>query len=313
MVRVLVTGSSGFVGARLSEGLRAAGYEVFGFDLAPPTSGPAWPEGSFAMGSVVDREAVMTFTRLTKPEIVWHLAGIAEPERYVQETDLVVDVTLRGSLNLIDAAVENGARFMFASTSEIYGKNAQIPFAEDSEVVLGPPSVPRWSYASAKLAVEHTLHGYARAGRIQFDVVRFFNLYGIGLRGRVVDKFLDAAAKNEPLNVHGSGHQTRSFTYLEDAVSALVGLTNLKQATNTSYNIGNPIEHISVAELASIVLEVTGSSSPIRYTGHYPFGADFQDVLDRMPDITRISNLIGWHPEWRLKDGLRDWQEKLRA
>ena len=310
-MEILVTGGAGFIGAHLVRALCARRHRVTILDLRRPAS-PASAEAapSVRTGSVTDTALVTELVQ--RAELVVHLAGIAEPLQYGADPLGTMEVNLQGSLNVARACTAAGVPIVFASTSEVYGQNPALPWAEDADRVLGSVSDVRWCYATSKAAVEHYLGAARRQRGLDYTVFRLFNVYGDGLRGRVVDAFVEQALSGGPLEVHGDGRQTRSFCYVDDAIEALVRLVEAPVHRGRTYNIGNPVE-TTVLELARLVIAATDSSSTIGFVPLSDLFDGFAEIRRRVPDISRITEDFGWSPRWTLVDGLQEMAALARA
>ncbi|MFN2115289.1 MAG: GDP-mannose 4,6-dehydratase [Anaerolineae bacterium] len=321
---MLVTGGAGFIGSHLVDRLLADGHAVFVVDDCSTGSEHNLDHHAgddhlrFVRGRVPDEELVTDISR--DIETVYHLAA-AVGVRYVVDDPLwTIETNTRGTENVLQQAVENGARVVFASTSEIYGASDAIPFAEDGQRVLGPTWIPRWSYSTSKALDEHLCFALAEHG-LDVSIVRYFNIYGPRMDpagyGSVIAKFLTQAVEGEPLTVHGDGEQTRCFTYVSEAVDATVRAATMPVALGEVFNIGSSDE-ISINELAETVLRVAdaagcyavGGGAPIgddrirHVTYEEAYGARFHDTRRRVPDVTKASEVLGWRAEIGLDDGL---------
>jgi UDP-glucose 4-epimerase len=198
---------------------------------------------------------------------------------------------------------------LIASTSEIYGKNNKVPLNEEDDRIIGHPLKSRWSYSEAKAVDESLAYFYYLESKLPIRIVRLFNTVGprqVGHYGMVVPRFVSAALKNEPLSVYGSGDQIRCFCHVDDAVRALLLVMDSDKAVGEVFNVGNN-QQISIMELAKKVIEFTGSSSTIEkiaYEKAYPEG--FEDMRRRVPDISKIKQVLGWTPEINLDQIIKD-------
>ena len=297
--QVVISGGAGFVGSSLCERFLADGWSVLAIDNL--STGKAEnvahlqgnPRFSLRIADVTEPVAVDG-----PVAAVLHFASPASPFDYAALPVETLKVGAHGTLSLLDLARAKGARFLLASTSEIYGDPLQHP---QTESYLGNVSCigPRSCYDEAKRFAEAATMAYLRTHDVDTRIIRIFNTYGPRLKpgdGRVVTAFLTQALRNEPLTVFGEGQQTRSFCYVDDLVDGIVRV--LHYGDHLPYNLGNPGE-FTVAELADIVLRLTGSSSKVE---HLPLPKD--DPTRRKPDITRAQTDLGWQPTIALEDGL---------
>jgi nucleoside-diphosphate-sugar epimerase len=299
-LKALVTGGAGFVGSHLARRLVQLGWTVSILDIADAPADLV-AVATVHRGSVLD--TALTDRLIAEADVVIHMAGIAEPMRYGEDPLGTMDVNLLGSIAVARQCAQHGRPLLFASTSEIYGVNPQVPWREDADRVLGPVSNVRWCYSSAKAAAEHYLQALRRKLDLDYTVVRFFNIYGPGLRGRVVDGFIHAALAGEPIVVHGDGQQTRCFCYIDDAVEVLVKIASQPVHHGATYNIGSEIE-TSVADLARTIIRLIGSASPLNTTPYSDLYDGFQDVIRRQPDIGAVRRDFDWSPTTSVEDGL---------
>jgi dTDP-glucose 4,6-dehydratase len=304
-MRVVVSGGGGFLGSNLCEVLTDRGDEVVCLDDWS-TGNPANIEhlrgrpGFTVIDVNVSDEASLAAAGLTGPiDAVAHLASPASPPDYHRLPLETLAVGSRGTENLLRIAHENGARFVLASTSEIYGDPQIHPQTEDywgNVNSIGPRSV----YDEAKRYAEAVSAAYRRTFDVNVGIVRIFNTYGPRMRahdGRVVSSFIVQALNGNPLTIYGDGSQTRSFCYVDDLVRGLVAMLDATEFGPV--NLGNPGEYTMI-ELAEEVLRVTGSDSKIEY---YPLPTD--DPTRRKPNIGRAQQALGWEPQVTLAEGLR--------
>ncbi len=300
-MKVVVTGCAGLIGSHLCEALTGRGDRVVGVDNfltgRPENLQPLGDSGSFTFihGDVTD---ATTFEGLGPVDAVVHLASPASPSDFVTKPLEILRVGSLGTFASIDLARESGARYLLASTSEVYGEPLVHP---QPESYLGNVNSvgPRACYDESTRFAEATVSTYRRSFGVDAAIARIFNTYGPRMRvddGRVVSNFVVQALRGDSLTIHGDGSQTRSFCYVDDQVRGLIALLDSEQMG--PINIGNPDE-FSVLELAKIVLEMTGSTSPIEYR---PMPID--DPTQRQPDITAARSLLGWEPTVPLREGL---------
>jgi len=236
---------------------------------------------------------------LPRAGFVFHLAAPVGLHRVLATPDRVITEGVVGMDRLLDAAAEAEAHVLLTSSSEVYGKKARVPFAEDDSLEPGPPTYGRWGYALMKASLEAMALARHRRGEVRAVVARLFNVVGprqTGRYGMVLPRFIRRATAGEPLIVHGDGRQTRTFLHVADAVDALLALAREGDAAGEVFNVGGS-EEISMHALAERVIEATGSASPIRllpYVDAYPEG--YEDVPRRCPDVTKLTQLTGWRP-----------------
>jgi dTDP-glucose 4,6-dehydratase len=298
MPRAVVTGGAGFIGSHLCRELVARGYEVVAVDNFL-TGRKSNLVGLLGNGVELLEHDVSLGLPVEGPvDAVLHFASPASPADYLNHPLATLDVGSNGTRHALDLAKAHAARFIMASTSEVYGDPLEHPQVESYWGNVNPIG-PRSVYDESKRFAESLTFAYHRLYDMNVGVVRIFNTYGPGLRpgdGRVVSNFLVQAMNGKPLTIYGDGSQTRSFCYVDDEVRGILALLESDHAGPV--NIGNPDE-FTVKELASTVLEVTGSSSDIVFE---PLPTD--DPVRRRPDITRARELLGWQPEVSLREGL---------
>ena len=310
MKKFLVTGGTGSIGSFVCEYLIAAGHSVIALDTASSRKVEHLFDSGrfkFVQSSVLEADTVAR--QVEACDTVIHLAAIADPKRYVSEPLNVLNVNLKGSLLLLEQCAFHKKKFVFASTSEVCGRNPQVPWSEDADRVLGAPSINRWCYSSGKALVEHYCYAYGQQENLPFVIMRFFNVYGprcddLG-QGRVIPIFLEKFLKGQPIEIHGDGQQTRCFTFIEDTANAVVELSLNDAVVGTCYNIGSDQE-ITIRTLAETMQEVGGFNNEIIYRPHQEvFGASYEDIPRRIPDVRRIKATIGWQATTSLKEGLK--------
>lgn len=305
MDRVLITGGMGFLGSHLSERLLQMGKEVWALDLFEPPFAQRLREYEhfhLVVDTILNRPTLEKL--VDRCDTVCHLAAIACPDQYVNQTRKTMDIGMRAGLEVIDLVRLTGKFLFFTSTSEIYGRNPKVPWSENDDRVLGSTEVDRWCYSTSKAALEHYIRACHLDGQLDYLTVRVFNAYGPRLRGRVLDKFVTNAVLGEPMVVHGDGTQTRSFTYVDDLIEGFVRLLEEPSAHNTVYNVGNPTE-TSILDLAKTISAIAGRSPEIEFRPHAEdMGTSYEDIQRRVPDISKIERAVGWRPSTGLDVGL---------
>jgi UDP-glucose 4-epimerase len=308
-MRVLVTGGAGYIGSHVVDRLLALGHAVTVLDdlstgnvanLARSRS-----EINFVENSILNEKLVNKLVR--RADNVFHLAAGVGVGHIVEKPLAALITNTRGAENVIEACAKHEKRLLLASTSEIYGKTSTMPMSEDDDRVLGSTTVPRWGYSTAKAIDEHLALAYAQHG-LRMSVVRYFNSFGPRLDprgyGSVVANLMRQAVDNEPLTVHGDGTQTRCFTYIDDTVEGTLRAGLDEKAEGIIFNIGNDHE-TSINDLASLVIEMTGSRSTVRHVSYEErYGKGFEDTKRRVPDVRRAATVLGFRATVELRDGL---------
>jgi UDP-glucose 4-epimerase len=314
-MKVLITGGGGFLGSHLGDGLLAAGHEVMALDIAPDLKvrhnlGKAGFR--YVKGSVFDTDLLESL--VAKADLVYHLAAVVGVEHYVEDPFHVLNVNVNGTQNVLKFAHRYDKRVVFASTSEVYGKSRDTPFREDGDRLLGSTEIDRWCYSTSKAVGEHYCFAYGKLG-LPVVIVRFFNAYGPRLDridvGRVITIFMGQLLRGEDLTVIGDGKQTRAFTYVDDAVLALVRAGTLPEAVGRIFNIGTDRE-TTILELAETMIRAhPGTGSRVKLVRQEDvYGESYEDIPRRFPDITRMRTILGVEPQVPLEEGLRrtiDW------
>lgn len=319
MQRVLITGGAGFIGSHLAEALVAKGKEVFAIDdlstgslanLAPFRHHPRF---HFVQASIRDTGELKRV--MDQVDFVYHLAAAVGVELVVKSPVYTIEDNVRGTESVLTAAAERGVGVLLTSTSEVYGKSNHETFREDDDLVIGPPTFGRWSYACSKLLDEFLALAYWREKQLPVFVVRLFNTVGqrqTGRYGMVLPRFVQAALRDEPISIHGDGKQTRCFCHVSDVVRALVELPLQERAVGQVYNIGSH-EEVSILEVARRVKLLTESRSDLRlipYEEAYAKG--FEDMRRRVPSTEKIYQLMGWQPTKNLDQILHLMVEQMR-
>ena len=310
-MKFLVTGGAGFIGSHLVENLITRGGQVVILDDLS-TGMPknlANVEGKFIFhkGNILDRSIVEKL--VAECDYVIHLAAALGVLNIVKNPLESLKTNLQGSEIVLEACDKFRKPVLIASTSEVYGKNIKEALKETDDRILGHPLKSRWSYSEAKAVDESLAYFYYLENKLPIRIVRVFNTVGprqVGNYGMVVPRFVNAALKNEPLSVYGTGDQIRCFCHVNDAVRALLLIMDSDKAIGEVFNVGNN-QQISIMDLAKKVIEITGSTSSIEkiaYDKAYPEG--FEDMQRRVPDISKIKQVLGWSPEINLDQIIKD-------
>lgn len=310
MKNILVTGAAGFLGSYICEELLKLGHWVTAIDMASGEKIEHLMNNkrfNFIQDSVCDLSLMKH--QMRDKDMVFHLAAIADPLKYVTNPLNVMEVDLLAAINIFKIAAENKVKIIFSSTSEIFGRNRNVPWQETDDRILGATSVYRWCYSTSKAACEHFLFALRKQEGTPFVIYRFFNVYGPKLddlgHGRVIPVFLKQFLYGEDVTVHGDGRQTRTFIYVGDAIDAMIKLAFCKKAENEVFNIGTAKE-CSMYELAKVIKKIGNFKSKIKFIEHKDiYGKGFEDISRRVPDITKIKKYIKWRPKISLGEGIR--------
>lgn len=312
-MNVFITGGCGFIGSHLAERLLARGDRVLVLDdlstgrmenIAHLIGKPGF---DYRIGSALDLPLVTEL--VDRCDVTVHLAAAVGVRLIVERPVHTIETNVRATETVLAAAAKKQKLVVVASTSEVYGKSTQIPFREDQDLQLGPTSHSRWAYACSKALDEWLALAYATEKGVPVIVVRFFNTVGprqTGRYGMVLPNFAQQALANEPITVYGSGDQSRCFGHVNDAVEGLLRLVETKQALNEVFNIGST-EEVSILQLAERVREEAGSSSEIRRIPYSEaYAAGFEDMMRRVPDVSKLERVTGFRPRTPLSQIIAD-------
>jgi len=320
MSNVVVTGGYGFIGSHLVSALLARGDSVTVFDFAKNTRDTSidfdtHPNFRFVQGDVTDL-AALGQALTPGVDTVFHLAAVVGVKNYLNDPLRVLDVNVIGTRNVLELSHRNGTRVVFASTSEVFGKNPNPPFAEDDDRVLGSTRTARWSYSTSKAMAEHLVFAMHSAHGLPVTVVRYFNVYG----PRQAPIFVVSQSIHRILNGHApllydSGDQTRCFTYVDDAVAGTLLAADSDAAIGAAFNIGSMTETSmrDVVDLAIKVADVDTVSSAEGVDTETRFGGRYEDIPRRIPDSTKAQRELGWRLEVTVEEGIRRTVEWARA
>jgi len=320
-MKILITGVAGFIGSNLAKKLIEGGNKVFGIDnlsygsLKNLDDVIKHPNFTFILGDLANP----LLLNGAKSDVVVHLASQKIP-RYTSALRTVEEnyLMLR---NIIHICLQNKSKLVFASTSDVYGKNNDLAFNEESDIVLGPTPVKRWAYASSKLIGEHLIIANHDEYDMEYSIMRFFGSYGpnqnITWWGGPQAIFIQNILEGKPIEIHGDGSQTRTFTYVDDTVQGIIKCIFEEKSKNEIFNIAsNPDEEICIKDLGyKIWYLMNGQESvpDMRFVPYSNFGK-YEDVLRRVPDITKIKTYLGYKPVYNLQEGLKktiEWQKNL--
>ncbi len=320
-MRYLITGGSGFLGGRFVKRLLEEGNEVTVYDnLSTGQSNNLGPfkdnkDYSFAKGDIRDKESLRK--AMTKDiDAVLHMSAIVGVKEYCKDPLNVVDVNVVGTRNVLEFALENEMKVMFASTSEVFGKNPSAPWKEEGDRVLGSTKVDRWSYGTSKAMCEHMIFAMNKNHGLKTVIVRFFNAYGPGQPPYfVISQSVQKVLRNEQPLLYDSGKQTRCFTFADDAIEGTMLALKSKKAEGDVFNIGSNKE-TSVKEAIELIIELAGKKGKLTWKNldtkkHY--GNTYEDIPRRVPDVSKAKRVLGWEAKTSLRDGLKktiEWSKQ---
>jgi UDP-glucose 4-epimerase len=303
-MKVLITGGAGFIGSHLAERLLARGDEVHLLDDLSTGSienivlVKNHPNLTYHIDTI--RNYRLTAELVDMCDIVYHLAAAVGVRLIVESPVSTIETNIRGTDIVLSLAAKKRKRVVITSTSEVYGKRNRVPFSEDDDLVMGPTNKGRWSYACSKAIDEFLAIAYWKEKRVPTVIARLFNTVGprqTGRYGMVIPNFVQQALTGQDITVYGDGTQTRCFTHVSDVVAALISIAEHPQAVGEVYNIGSDHE-ITMLELAERIKQLTESASNIVFVPYdQAYEAGFEDMMRRVPDISKIRALIGYNPK----------------
>jgi UDP-glucose 4-epimerase len=313
-MKVLITGGGGFVGSHLADAFVARGDDVSILDTGSVNKVRhlmGKPNFHYIRDSIFNVEILEGL--ISRADLVYHLAAVVGVEYYVGDPYEVLNVNVNGTQNVLKLAFKHGKKVVFGSTSEVYGRNPKIPWREDDDRVLGSTRIDRWCYSTSKSVGEHFCFAYHKMG-LPVTITRYFNAYGPRLDkidvGRIITIFMGQVLRNEPVTVIGDGLQTRCFTYIEDVIKATIAAGIAPNTDGDVFNIGTAVE-TPILELARTMIDIAGSSSTVKFVSQESvYGSSYEDIPRRVPDNTKMMEVLGVKAETSLAEGLRrtiDW------
>jgi UDP-glucose 4-epimerase len=310
-VKVLITGGAGFIGSHLCDALVAKGEEVVILDNLSTGSknNIAHLEGKIQVfqGDIRDQNLVESLIK--DCDLVLHMAAALGVENILENPVESISTNYQGSEIILKATVKYNKRILISSTSEIYGKNPKQLLSETDDRIIGTPQKLRWSYSDAKALEEAAAHHYYVTKNLPVTTVRFFNTVGprqSGKYGMVIPRFVESALSDNPVKIFGDGTQSRVFCHVTDTVKAIILLLESSKAIGEVFNIGG-IEEISIRHLAEKVIKLTKSNSIINFTPYTDaYGTGYEDMIKRVPDISKIHKYVGWSPKVSLDQIILD-------
>ncbi len=318
-MKVLVTGGAGFIGSHLCERLLERDHEVHIVDdlstgsVANFQHLKSHPGFHYCIDSITNHALMAEMVDLC--DVIYHLAAAVGVRLIVDSPVRTMETNIRGTEIVLELAEKKRKRVLITSTSEVYGKREHIPFREDDDLVLGPTNKGRWSYACSKAIDEFLAIAYWKEKKVPTVIVRLFNTVGprqTGRYGMVIPNLVAQALSGEKITVFGDGNQSRCFTHVNDADDAIIKIADHPEANGEVYNIGSQQE-ITILDLAKRIKELTRSDSQIVFIPYeQAYEEGFEDMMRRVPDLTKANRLIGYTPRVQLDQILRSVIEDVR-
>ena len=319
-MKVFITGGAGFIGSHLADALLAAGHHVSVLDdlstgqmsNIDPLVGKRGFE--YKIGSVIDEPLVGEM--VDRADVTVHLAAAVGVRLIVEQPVHTIETNVHGTEVVLGAVGRKKKKVVIASTSEVYGKSAKVPYAEDDDLTMGATVNSRWAYACSKALDEWLALAYWREKKVPVIVTRLFNTVGprqTGRYGMVLPNFAGQAVRGEPITVYGSGEQSRCFAHVKDVVTALIKLIDTPTAVGQVYNIGSDRE-VTINKLAEMVRDAAGSRSEIHHVPYSEAYAEgFEDMQRRIPDVRKLERTIGMRPATTLEQIIADVVAEQKA
>ena len=317
--KIMITGVAGLIGSHLVEKLLDLGHEVHALDVVDLSSSRNLYEVRdregfyYYQGDIRSGDDLEEFFQ-ADAAVIYHLASVVGVNRYMEDPLSLIDIGVMGTRALIGLCHKYGVRMLFASTSEVYGRNPDIPWAETDDRVLGATNVDRWSYSTAKALCEHMLFGMHHKDNWPMSIVRFFNVYGPRQNPiYVVSKSIHRVLNGHQPDLYDGGSQTRCFTFIDDVIDGIILAGTSDKAIGEVVNLGNPVEN-SMSEVVDAVLEAADSDfEPIHILTNEKYGSVYEDIPRRVPSVTKAFELLGWEPKTSMREGVQKtvkWAKK---
>jgi len=319
-VKVFITGGAGFIGSHLAERMLADGHQVLILDnlstgsMSNIESLIGQPGFDYRIGTVIDPPLVAEL--VDRCDVTVHMAAAVGVRLIVEQPVHTIETNVHGTEVVLDAVARKQKPILLASTSEVYGKSQHVPFSEEDDLVMGPTSHSRWSYACSKALDEWLGLAYVREKKVPVTIARLFNVVGprqTGRYGMVLPSFAAQAVAGQPITVYGTGDQSRCFAHVNDAVEAIQRLLADPSTVGQVFNVGSDRE-VSINDLAEMVRAEAASDSPIVHIPYdQAYAEGFEDMDRRVPDLTRLQNAIGYKPATPLEQVIADVVAEQRS
>jgi UDP-glucose 4-epimerase len=308
-LRYLITGGAGFIGSHLAERLLDRGDHVVLLDNLSTGSMEnirhlkSSERMAYHLDNIENRQLIAEL--VDDADVIVHLAAAVGVKLIVESPVRTIETNVNGTQMILEAACRKRKLVLTASTSEVYGKNTNVPFREDADLVLGPTTKGRWSYAASKALDEFLALSYWKEKKLPVIVVRLFNTVGprqTGRYGMVLPNFVKSALDDTVISIYGTGKQSRCFCDVRDTVEGLIRLMDTRRSVGEVVNVGNT-EEVTIEALAHIVKDRTGSNSPIEYVPYdRAYEPGFEDMMRRVPSVDKLEALTGFRPHTSLAE-----------
>ena len=317
--KIMITGVAGLIGSHLAEKLLELGYEIHAMDIVDLSSNQNLfdvrdhKDFHYYQGDIRSSNDLDDFFQ-TDASVIYHLASVVGVNRYMEDPLSLIDIGVLGTRSLIGLCNQHGIRMLYTSTSEVYGRNLDIPWSETDDRVLGATDVDRWSYSTSKAMCEHMLFGVHHKDNWPMSIVRFFNVYGPRQNPiYVVSKSVHRVLNGQPPELYDGGLQTRCFTFIDDVIDGIILAATEDSAIGQVINLGNPVEN-SMAQVINVVLEAADSDmTPLHISTEEKYGSVYEDIPRRVPDVSKAYELLGWEPRTSMREGVSktvNWAKK---
>lgn len=308
---VMVTGAAGFIGSHLIEALLAKGLEVHAFDIVNLEECNNLSEVKdhqdfhYFQGDIRNKDDLDAFF-CPEATRIFHLASVVGVNLYMEEPLALIDIALIGTRDILAKCLEHNVRMLYTSTSEVYGRNPNVPWKETDDRVLGPTSVDRWCYSTSKAMIEHMLFGAHRKYNWPFSIIRFFNVYGPRQNPIfVASKSIKRALLGQPLEMYDGGEQTRCFSYIDDVIEGVILASEMESAIGEVFNLGNDQECTIREVLESVIHETGGVVKLEDVDTKERYGEVYEDIGRRVPDVNKARKYLGFEPKTQMPEGVK--------